>query len=346
MRCFVFACHGGTHYYGCVTKEATGNKSFNLIPPRLRRKKPTEGQGGMIALPDFFRRRQAPPSPPLTAPVSRQVDLRRAINAISDVVQNRPRPLREFDQIHMKSGDMVLQAEIVADWAEGKRLAFIGDGDAISVSVAYLHARGVLPFGPSQITVFDFDERTVNAITRFADAERITNLDARLYNVIDGFPPDMQFDCFYTNPPWGASNNGESVNIFAERGIEACGFGGEGMIVIADDDALDWPKRVLSSVQRFAADKGYYVSKMQRKLHEYHLDDAPELRSCNLYVSALPGNDSVQRTRSTTIGPSRLENFYGRSKEPRVHYVLERKRLNYGKAHDDEYELKLFGDAQ
>ena len=64
------------------------------------------------------------------------IDLRAAINAISDVVQNRPRPLRELDQIYMKTGDMVLQSELIAKWADGKRLAFIGDGDAISVCVA------------------------------------------------------------------------------------------------------------------------------------------------------------------------------------------------------------------
>ena len=29
----------------------------------------------------------------------KEIDLRQAINAISDVVQNRPRPVRQFDQI-------------------------------------------------------------------------------------------------------------------------------------------------------------------------------------------------------------------------------------------------------
>src|SRR5437667_9237295 len=95
-------------------------------------------------------------------------DLRAAVNAISDVIQNRPRPLREFDQIYMKAGDMVLQSEHVADWADGKRLAFIGDGDAISVCTAYLKHRGIVPYGPSRIVVFDFDERIVNAVNRFA----------------------------------------------------------------------------------------------------------------------------------------------------------------------------------
>ncbi|TXI45968.1 bis-aminopropyl spermidine synthase family protein [Methylophilus sp.] len=79
----------------------------------------------------------------------RDIDLRAAINAISDVIQNRPRPIRTFDQIYMKAGDMVLQSELVAKWTDGKRLAFIGDGDAISVCVAYLKNSKIFDYGPS-----------------------------------------------------------------------------------------------------------------------------------------------------------------------------------------------------
>ena len=286
--------------------------------------------------------RRTPNKPPGTSVPEverKRVDLRSAINAVSDVVQNRPRPLRAFDQIHMKTGDMVLQSEMVADWADGKRLAFIGDGDAISVSVAYLRARNVLNYGPSQITVFDFDERTVEAVKNFADRERIPNLDAQLYNVLDAMNPPVPFDCFYTNPPWGASNNGASVNCFVERGIEATHHLGEGMVVIADDDELPWPKYVLASVQGFAAEQGFYVSRMQRKLHEYHLDDAPDLKSCNLYLTALPGNKARAPSAPFT-DPGRLENFYGLSQPPKVRYVRARRRLDYGVAHEDEYELE------
>lgn len=48
--------------------------------------------------------------------MGKEIDLRKAINALSDVVQNRPRPIRQFDQIYMKTGDMVLQSEFVAAW--------------------------------------------------------------------------------------------------------------------------------------------------------------------------------------------------------------------------------------
>lgn len=276
----------------------------------------------------------------------RHIDLRAALNAVSDVVQNRPRPLRIFDQIHMKAGDMVMQSEIVADWADGKRVAFIGDGDAISVCVAYLQKKDILQFGPQHITVFDFDERTVNAVNRFAEKNGIGNLDAILYNVLDAMDPAADFDIFYTNPPWGASNNGESVNVFVQRGIEATRCAGEGMIVIADDDELEWPKRVLARVQSFSLQRGFYVTRMQRKLHEYHLDDAPDLKSCNLYVGALPGNGASRTKSEEIVDEVRLENFYGRSKAPRFRYVRERKRLDYGVAHEDEFELIPLGDRR
>ncbi len=226
----------------------------------------------------------------------KDIDLRAAINAISDVVQNRPRPLRIFDQIYMKAGDMVLQSELVARWADGKKLAFIGDGDAISVCVAYLHSREILGYGPSEIAVFDFDERICGAVTRFADRERLTQLRAELYKCLDAFPGPLDFDCFYTNPPWGASNEGESVKVFVQR--------------------------------------------MMPQLHRYHLDDAPNLHSCNLVIRALPGNQAPGPSAAISDS-ARLAHFYGRDNPPKVRYIRERKRLDYGRAHDDEYSLEL-----
>lgn len=268
-----------------------------------------------------------------------EIDLRAAINAVSDVVQNRPLPIREFDQIYMKTGDMVLQSEYVSRWADGKRLAFVGDGDAISVCVAYLAARGILDTSPTQITVFDFDERIVNAVRRFADAEAVKNLDAVLYNCLDEIPDVERYDCFYTNPPWGASNNGESVNLFVERGFELLEYDGEGLVVIADDSELEWPRRVLHSAQSFAIARGFYVSRMSPRLHSYHLDDAPDLKSCNLGLSSIPGNrhsvESVRRRGSD------LDHFYGQDQVPRVKYVRDRSGRDRGRALHLDYEFEF-----
>lgn len=271
-----------------------------------------------------------------------EIDLKAAVNAVSDVIQNRPRPLREFDQIYMKAGDMVMQSQFVAHWADGKRLAFIGDGDAISVCTAYLHVRKILPYGPSRVTVFDFDERIVNAVKRFADRERIETLDAELYNCLDALVIDQKYDAFYTNPPWGASNAGDSVNLFLQRGIEAVEYSGSGCVVIADDPELKWSQDVLANVQGYASERGFFVSRMMPRLHSYHLDDAPDLRSCNLVLQSRP--DVAARCASQAVSDPRiLSHFYGQNQQPRVHFVRERARVDYGKALDVEYEFELLG---
>lgn len=278
-------------------------------------------------------------------PKKNNIDLRAAINAISDVVQNRPRPLRELDQIYMKTGDMVLQSELIAKWSDGKKLAFIGDGDAISICVAYLKHREIFDFGPTEITVFDFDERICGAVTRFAEKEQITNLRSVLYNCLDEFPEEGKYDCFYTNPPWGASNNGASVNVFVQRGMEAVGYNGEGTVVIADDHELEWPQRVLSASQLFALNAGFYIQKMASRMHFYHLDDNPDLRSCNLVLKSLPGTPSPAKS-IPIIDIDRLANFYGHKQHPKIKYVREKKRVDYGKANDDEYEYELFEETK
>jgi len=271
-----------------------------------------------------------------------KLDLRRAINAVSDVIQNRPSPLREFDQICMKAGDMVLQTSLIAQRFAGRKLVFMGDGDSISLCLAYLVRSEILTEGPETILVLDFDERIVNAVQRFADREGISGrIQSRLYNCIDSLPKELlgAFNAFYTNPPWGAHNEGESVAVFVERCFEASTTDAVGAIVIADDSAVPWSQKVLARTQKFVLEQGFYVQEMQTNLHEYHLDDAPDLRSCNLFVRSLPDRKLV--AKSYALHEQRLEDFYGRSQNLRVHYVRDTNRVDYGKAFKDTYTLEL-----
>jgi hypothetical protein len=170
-------------------------------------------------------------------------------------------------------------------------------------------------------------------------------LRASLYNVLDIFPEPGAFDRFYTNPPWGASNDGESVKVFMQRGMEATDYGGQGMVVVADDPDLEWPKRVLARLQGAALDAGFFVQRMPTHVHSYHLDDNPDLRSCNVIVRAL--SDEGQPLESEAIrDPDRLAHFYGRNLAPRVRYVRDRPRLDYGKANESEYELELLEEPK
>ncbi|WP_100814015.1 bis-aminopropyl spermidine synthase family protein [Microbacterium lacus] len=267
-----------------------------------------------------------------------EIDLRAAINAVSDVVQNRPQAIREFDQIYMKTGDMILQSEFISRWAAGKRVAFVGDGDAISSSVAYLAHIGILDSAPSQITVFDFDERIVNGINQFAESAGIGHLSAVLYNVFDELPTVAAFDAFYTNPPWGASNRGTSVKLFVERGFELVGYDGKGVVVLADDQNLEWPRKVLHAVESHALENGFFISRMSPQLHSYHLDDAPDLKSCNLVLDALPGNAREVDSRPRLV--SDYEHFYGNGHPLNVRFIRQNPGSDPRRAGNSEYHFE------
>ncbi len=258
-----------------------------------------------------------------------EFDLRKAINAISDVVQNRPVPLREFDQIYMKVADMVIQAEYVARVFDDKDVVFVGDGDGIALSAAHLKAQKVINYGPQSITLLDFDERIVNSVRRFG--EKLSphiKISSHLYNVADALPPEHfgVYDGFHINPPWGASNDGESVIAFFERGSQATKAKSLGIVVIADDPDLLWTQGVLRDTQCRALELGYVVAEMLPQLHLYHLDDAPDLRSCSCLFRRI--DPSCMQTVSEPLESARLENFYGKSSPLRFRYVRERTTLN------------------
>jgi predicted methyltransferase len=272
--------------------------------------------------------------------VTDDVDYRAASNAISDVVQNRPAPLREFDQIYMKAGDLVSMAVYSAERLADQHVVFIGDGDAVALAVMHLTTQGIVQRGPESILVLDFDERIVNSVLRFADSYRMEHrITARLYNVCDAVPPDIEGrkDAFYTNPPWGASNGGESVLAFVERGIEATHPRGYGLVVLGDDDELQWTQDVRAITQQRALDRGFIVSELTPKWHIYHLDDAPSLRSC---VIGFRGFTDVPGPPSQPLEEERRLNFYGRESPLIYRYVRERGTVAYGKAPESTYAVE------
>ena len=273
------------------------------------------------------------------------IDLRKSLNAISDVVNNRPRALREFDQIFMKTADMLLQAEHVGRYFDGKRVVFIGDGDAIGLCLVHLNNLGLLETGPASVHILDFDERVVLSVRGFAErfgvADRVT---AQLYNVADPLPAEhwQAYQGFYTNPPFGASNDGRSVEAFALRGFEALGEGGVGCLVIADDRDFPWTQAVLFATERLVIENNFLIAELLPEFHHYHLDDAPDLRSCSLVIRR--ERFTQREYNSTRLPDHMLKSFYGRNAPMRARYV--RDSTDGGKFPSRDYKIESLDGAQ
>ena len=269
------------------------------------------------------------------------LDLRQAFNALSDVVVNRPSPIREFDQIYMKISDMLLQAELLSRWFDGKSVVCVGDGDAIGLTLVHLQAQDIFLLGPAHVHVLDFDERIVNSINSFAKAFQLNDkISAELYNVADPLPSTHigKFEASYTNPPFGASNEGRSVEAFLRRGDETLTADGIACVVVADDPTLTWTKLVINQVQHHLIENGYTISEMLPQFHHYHLDDNPELTSCSLI--AVKCDETKVKSISHPLPAGELENFYGAFSPLKVKYVIDLRRG--GALPSFDYKLQPF----
>lgn len=252
------------------------------------------------------------------------LDLREAFNVVSEVVVNRPEALREFDQIYMKTADMLLHAQLVSRWVNGKNMVFLGDGDAIGLTLTYLKNCQVFDQGPAHVHVLDFDERIVNSIRRFAERFQLEDLiSAELYNVADPLPNVHRsaFEAFHINPPFGASNDGRSVEAFLRRGDEATGTDGVACVVIADDPNLGWTKAVSRQAQKFLLNNGFLISELVPNFQRYHLDDHPDLTSCSIIAARL--GDNGLKSSSHALPKRDLENFYGANAPLGVQYIRD-----------------------
>lgn len=269
------------------------------------------------------------------------IDLRKSLNAISDVVNNRPAPLREFDQIYMKTADMLLHAEHVSRCFEDRRVVFIGDGDAIGLCLVHLKRRELLSQGPAFVHVLDFDERVVLSVRHFAKKFEIEDfVTSELYNVADPLPESnwQRFDAFHTNPPFGQSNDGRSIEAFLTRCLEAVGGQAVGCAVVADDRDYPWTQEVLGNTERWLLDRQWFISELLPEFHHYHLDDAPDLKSCSLIVRR--SSVAPRMYESFPLGSEMLENFYGMNGPLRVRYV--RDKTNGGKLVSNDHYLEGF----
>jgi predicted methyltransferase len=251
-------------------------------------------------------------------------DFRKALKTISDVVNNRPPPIRAFDQIYMKERDMVRQAVFIAKKFRDLSVVFVGDGDSIALSIVHLWASRYLRHRPKHLLVLDFDERIVNAINRFAAGHGYSRfIVAELYSVADPMPRWhlATADAFYTNPPWGSSNDGESVVTFLNRGIESVHDRGSGAVVIAHNHSIGWTQRVLHRTQLELLKSDFVVDEIGAQRHHYYLADAPKLQSCTLMARRIRLRIGIPISRP--LKASSFRNFYGRNKHLMVHFVLD-----------------------
>ncbi len=272
-----------------------------------------------------YGRRAAPTRRWTSADVRPSVQGRTQVTAVERaaailVEQARPLALRAYDQIPMRSEDLIRQVRLVAPLLADRAVAFVGDYDSASALIGLLGAHDA-PC-PSHMLVLDFDDRVLATLEMIARRHGFADrLEVRRYNVFDPVPPDLvgRYDWFYTNPPYGASNNGESGRLFIARGCELVRRDGRGCIILPDDANRPWTRRAMMATQQFMAAHNWLVRAKLDDMHHYHLDDDPHLASSLLLVEHVADAYGVRRAMpyiGRRVQAPEIPHFYGRRVAP------------------------------
>lgn len=232
------------------------------------------------------------------------------------VAEARPDALRPFDQISMLAGDLALQAKLVRPMLAGKRVAFMGDNDGASLVLGLMGVFGAEP--PEHMLLLDFDRRVLARAMALALRHGFADrFEGRAYNAFDVVPKDLlgQFDVFYTNPPYGRANVGESARLFITRGMELCHSrgGASGCVILPDDTERLWTRQAMRASQAFILARGWEVQEKINSLHRYHLLSDPGLTSGMLWVSDVEAGRGLPTAPYTgrCVSPEEIVHFYG-----------------------------------
>lgn len=235
-----------------------------------------------------------------------------------EVAAARPRPLRAFDQIPMRTADLLRQAKMIVPLLADQAVAFIGDMDGAASLIGALGlASGRLP---ARILVLDFDQRVLDAADDLAHRYGFRDrLETMLYNCFDQLPHQYvgQYDWFYTNPPYGSFNVGESVRLFLTRGIELMQRkAGRGSLIFPEDHLRPWSIQASQATNAFLRDFGWTVSETVKGVHRYHLDDDPDLPSSLFIVERVRNVLATMPYEARRVSMFEIPSFYGRSVRP------------------------------
>jgi N4-bis(aminopropyl)spermidine synthase len=235
---------------------------------------------------------------------------------LDTLIKARPTMLRDFDQIAMKGADLLEQAINMIPLLQGKSVVFIGDDDGMAVLIGLLH-KLCRYAPPKRMMVLDFDDRIIQVASLMAQKYGFSSLlDARLYNVFDHLPDNLsgQFDVFYTNPPYGASNEGTSGQLFISRGIQALNIAATtGYVILPNSDSRPWIRKALRTTKQYLSSIGWYVASQSLECHRYDLDDDPTLMSATFTLERVLLAPKPHRDHwAGDVTNNQIPFFYGR----------------------------------
>jgi hypothetical protein len=116
--------------------------------------------------------------------------------------------------------------------------------------------------------------------------------------------------------------------------MEIVHTGGNGCIILPDDNTRPWSDIAMHATQSFLCSEGWSIWEKVAQLHQYYLDDDKELASSAMLVKHVGINSNVDEKypsyRGLRIVCNEIPFFYGSTVfAPYPHYILQDGVLDY-----------------
>lgn len=177
----------------------------------------------------------------------------------SEVVKERPKPLRDFDQGYVTVQSSLGRVSLLLEKGDlvGKGVVVLGDDDLVSVALG-------LTGKARRVTVVDVDRRLIEYIS-VVSRERGLNVEAVVYDLREPIPVGLVggFDVFLTDP----TESLRGLKVFLERGLlclKGAGCSGYFGLTYVESSLQKWYR-----IQSFLLDKGCVITDIIEGFNHY-----------------------------------------------------------------------------
>ncbi|MBW6442128.1 bis-aminopropyl spermidine synthase family protein [Patescibacteria group bacterium] len=176
-----------------------------------------------------------------------------------------PKPKREYDQFLSTPETSYLKSRILIEknFVKGKSIAFLGDDDLNSLSLATLNT------GYKNITVFDIDDKLLDSIEKCSKERGLRNISVVKYDARKELEQQYfgKFDIVVFDPPYTKSG----VSIFLQRAIDLLGSVNnfdEKYVVMYYGNSFKSPEKILK-IQEIINRFGFSIEDRIEKFARY-----------------------------------------------------------------------------
>lgn len=182
---------------------------------------------------------------------------------INWVTLNRPKNKEQISQYFLDENSLYESLIYLEPWVRNRKILFLGDGDHISILLAY--------FFNVNAFVFDIDYDIINSLKTLSEKLDIPEkINAFYYDARYDWGEEFEkFDAFHINPPFSKNNKSQGAKLWLQRCLQKTSVGSLGICNIPTTRQRSWSSDNWFEVQKFLSNNNCIIDSISKPFQSY-----------------------------------------------------------------------------